>query len=155
MHVRDAEPRGELMEHRQVLLKTAVRPHEEQAGLRVEMALVRVEVPDDIFNPLVRNDASDEQDVRPIVVILPRNEVVWRQVEMRKIRNDGQHTSRVETQRLELLPVELRVAEREIHACRVDAQLAPALEALLHQLLMYAREELGRCDVVVHENLAI
>src|SRR5690349_11579734 len=113
------------MEHCQILLKTPVRSDEEQAGLRVEVTLVGVKVPDDIFNPLVRNHAADEKDVRPIVVILPRNQIVWRQVEMRKIRNDRQHAGWIESQRFELPAVELRVAEREIDACRIDAQLAP------------------------------
>ena len=155
MHVRHAEPRGELMQHREILLEPAVRPDEQQPRPRVEVTLVRVEVPDDVLDALVRDDAADEQDVRPVVVELPRDQIVRRQIEMREIGDDRQHAGGIEPERFELLAVELGVAEREIDAGRIDAQLAAALEALLDELLVHVDEELGRRDVVVDEDLPI
>ena len=38
---------------------------------------------------------------------------------------------------------------------RIDAQLAASLEALFDELLVHVDEELGRRDVVVHEDLAV
>ena len=155
VHVRHAEPRAQLMQHRQVLLEAAVGSDQQQPRPRVEVTLVGVEVPDDVFDALVRNDSPDEQDVRPVVVELPRDQVVRRQIEMREVGNDWQHAGGIEAQRFELLAVELGVAERQIDARRVDAELAAPLEALLDELLVHVDEELGRRDVVVDENLPI
>src|SRR5688572_2219740 len=114
-----------------------------------------MEVADDVFNPLVRDDAADKQDVRPVIVVLTRDQIVWRQVEMLEIGNDRQYAGGIEPEGFELPAIEFGVAEREIDASRVDAQLAPPLEALLDELLVYIDEELGRCDVVVQEDLAV
>ncbi len=119
------------------------------------MTLIRVEVPDDVFDALVRNDAPDKQDVRPVVVVLLRDQIVRRQIEVREIGNDRQHARGIEPQRFELLAIELGVAKRQVDARRVDAELAATLEALLDELLVHVDEELGRRDVVVDENLAI
>src|SRR5688572_16793297 len=96
-----------------------------------------MEVTDDVLNPLVRDDAADKQDVRPVVVVLARDQIVRRQVEMLEIGNDRQHPRGVEPEGLKLAAIEFGIAEREIDASRVDAQLAPPLEALLDELLVH------------------
>ena len=55
------------------------------------------------------------------------------------------------SERLEVLPVELRVAEREVAAVGVGAQLAAAAKALPRQRAVHADEILRRRDVVVDE----
>ena len=72
-------------------------------------------------------------------------------IEMREIGHDRQHAGAREAERLEILAVELRVAEREIAAVGVGAQLAPAAEALPRQRAMHADEVLRRRDVVIDE----
>ena len=143
------------MQHREIFVEAAVRPDEQQARPRVEVTLIRVEVPDDVFDALVRDDAADEQDVRPVVVVFLRDQIVRRQIEVREVGNDRQHARGIEPERFELLAIELGIAKREIDASRVDAELAATLEALLDELLVHVDEELGRRDVVVDENLAI
>ena len=51
--------------------------------------------------------------------------------------------------------VELGIAERQIDAGRIDAELAAALETLLDELLVHVDEELRRRNVVIDENLAV
>ena len=99
--------------------------------------------------------APDEQDVGPVVVVFLRDQIVRRQIEVREVGNDREHARRIEPERFELLAIELGIAQREIDAGRVDAELAATLEALFDELLVHVDEELGRRDVVVHENLAI
>ena len=68
-----------------------------------------------------------------------------------KSGHDRQHGGARKAERLEILAVELRVAEREIAAVDVGAQLAPAAEALPRQRPVDADEVLGRRDVVIDE----
>ena len=155
VNVGDAEPRDEVMQRREIFVETSVGADKQQPGAWIEVALVGVEVADHVFDALVRNDPSDEKDVRPLVVELTRDEVVRLQIEVRKIGHDRQHAGGVEPQRFELLPVEFGIAEREIDAGRIHGQLAAALETLLRKLLVHIDEELRRRDVVVDENLSI
>ena len=78
-------------------------------------------------------DAADEQDVRPLVVELVGDEPVRCGVEVREVGHDGQHRRPRKAERLEILPVELGVAERQIAPIGVRPQLAPAAEALARQ----------------------
>ena len=68
-----------------------------------------------------------------------------------KSGHDRQHAGAREAERLELLAVELRVAERQVAAVGVGAQLAAAAEALARQRPVDADEVLRRRDVVVDE----
>ena len=79
---------------------------------------------------------------------------VRRDVEVREVGHDRQHAGGAEAERLELLPVVLGVAEREVAAVDVGRQLAAAVEAQLDELLVDADEVLGRRDVVVDEHHA-
>ena len=90
-----------------------------------------------------------------LVVELAGDQVVRLEIEVREVGYDRQHAGRIEAQRLELLPVELRVAECEIDALGIDPQLAASLEALLGELLVHVDEELRRRDVVVDEDLPV
>ena len=72
-------------------------------------------------------------------------------VEVREVGDDRQHGGARKAERLEVLAVELRVAEREIAAIGVGAQLAAAAEALPRQRPVHADEILGRRDVVIDE----
>ena len=103
MYVGHAETRGELMQHREVLFESTVRPDEQQSRPRVEVTLVRVEVPDDILDALVRDDAADEHDIGPVVVELARSRSFGRQIEMREVGDDRQYAGGGEPERLELL----------------------------------------------------
>ena len=78
-----------------------------------------------------------------LVVELARDQVVRPEIEVREVGHDRQHAGRIEAQRLELLPVEFRIAERQIARARDRAQLAAALEALLDELLVDVEEVLA------------
>ena len=84
-----------------------------------------------------------------------RDQIVGREIQMRQIRHDRQHARRLEAECVQFLAVELGISEREIDTRGVDAELAPALETLLCQLLVDIHEELRRSDVVVDENLTV
>ena len=77
---------------------------------------------------------------------------------VRRARRDARSPARPaarrrrEAERFELLPVELGVAERQIAARSVRQQLAPAVVALPHELIVDAEEILRRRDVVVDEH---
>ena len=86
-----------------------------------------------------------------LVVELAGDAPVGSAGQVREVRDHGQDAGLREAKRLELLPVELRVAEREIAAVDVRLQLAASLPAQLHELLVNADEVLGRRDVVVDQ----
>ena len=143
------------MQRREIFLESSVGSNKQQPGAWVEGALIGVKVADHVFDALVRDDPSNEKDVRPLVVELTHDEVVRLQIEMRKIGHDRQHACGIEPQRFELLAVEFGIAESEIDARGINGQLAAALETLLRKLLVHVDEELRRSDVVVDENLSI
>ena len=70
---------------------------------------------------------------------------------MREVGHDRQDAGPRKAKRGKLLPIELGIAEREIAAADVGAQLAAALPAQLDELVVDADEILGRRDVVVDE----
>ena len=76
-------------------------------------------------------------------------------IQMRQIGHDRQNARRLEAECVQFLAVELRIAEREIDPRGVDAELAPALETLLGELLVDVHEKFRRRDVVVDENLTV
>ena len=90
-------------------------------------------------------------DVRPVVVELARRRTGSARVEVREVGHDRQHRGPREAERLEILPVELGVAERQIAAIGVRPQLAPSAEALARERPVHADEILRRRDVVVDE----
>ena len=70
---------------------------------------------------------------------------------MREIGHHGQHPGAREAEAVELLPVELRVAQRQIARGRVGRELAAPPEAQLDEQVVHADEILRRRDVVVDE----
>ena len=70
------------------------------------------------------------------------------------VDGDRQHAGRREAHGLEFLPVELRVAEREIDAADQRPQLAPSERREPEQAGVVGREELRRRDVVVLQHAA-
>ena len=72
-------------------------------------------------------------------------------IEVREVRHDRQHRGPGKPERFEVLPVELRIAQRQIAAVDVGLQLAAAAEALPRERAVDADEVLRRRDVVVDE----
>src|SRR5688572_25723888 len=103
--------------------------------------------PNEVFGLLVRHEPADEKDVHPVIVELSCERRVGFEIEMREIWHYWQHRRRRESIALEILPVELRVAQGEIHPRHVRPQLTKPAIALQHQLRMDADVELGRRDV--------
>ena len=62
---------------------------------------------------------------------------------MREAGHDGQDAGFWKPGRFELLAIELRIAEREIAARRVEAQLATSEKTELHQQRMHVNEILA------------
>ena len=128
--VRGIQRGRQLVERRQVPLEPALRADNQQPRSRVDERVVGVEVADQVLDLLVGDDAADKQDVGPVVVEILRHQPVRRPVEVREIRDHRQHGGAWKPERLEVLSVELGIAEREVAAVRVGAQLAPAAKAL-------------------------
>ena len=119
---------------------------------RVEDRVIRVEEADQILDLLVGDHAADKQDVRPVVVeLIARRTSSAGRSRCEKSGTTGSTAVRGKPERLEILAVELGVAEREIAAIGVRPQLAPAAKALARQRAMDADEILRRRDVVVDE----
>jgi hypothetical protein len=103
-----------------------------------------------ILDSLIGHDATDEENVDEAV---PEN--LFEGGPSRSPRNpfgvDGnrKHACWREAHVLELLPVELRVAERELHAPGQRPQLLPAEGREPEHACVVRREERGRCDVVI------
>ena len=139
------------MERGQVALEAALSADDQQPRARVEHRVIGVKEADDVFDLLVRDHSPHKQDVRPLVVELPGEQPVRRPIEMREIRHNGQDRRPRESQRLEILAIELRVAHRQVAAIRVGAELAPAAETLARQRPVDPDEIFGRRNVVVDE----
>ena len=82
VHVAGAERRRQLMDRRQVALVAAVGADDQQAGPLVERRVVRVKKADQVLDLLVRDDAADEHDIRPVVVELTGHHAVRLPVEI-------------------------------------------------------------------------
>src|SRR3954471_9528637 len=113
MHVRVAERGRKLMDGRHVAVEAALIADHEQPRARIEESVIRMEEPDEIVDLLVRNNPSNKQDVRPLVVELVRNEPVRFTVKMYEVRHDRQYVRARKAKRDQLVPVELGVAQRE------------------------------------------
>ena len=86
---------------------------------------------------------------------LPRDEWVGRVVEVREVGDDREDRRPREPEGLEILPVELGIAEGHVAAVHVRVDLASAAEALAGERPMHPREILRGRDVVVDERHAI
>ena len=114
-----------------------------------------MEEADDILDLLIRNHPADEDDVRPLVVELSGHLPVRGEVETRQVRHHGKHPGSHKAELLEIAAVEFRVAERDIAARCIGAELAAAMEALPRQSSMDAGEVFRRRDVVVDKRHSI
>ncbi len=151
MHLRDTETADQLVQRRQIAFESRLRTHEQEPGSRIEDGVVRVEPADHILNLLVGDHAPDENDIRPVVVEIASDEPVRLAIEVREVWNDRQHRGSRESQRLEILPIEFRVAHRQVAAIRVRLQFPPASKRLPGQPAVDSDEVLRRGDVVVDE----
>ena len=148
------ETRDELVQHRQISFEPTVRTDEQQPRPRIVARTVGMEGADDRLELLVRNHASDKHHVRPTVVEVSRQHAVRLDVQVSEVGDDGENAGWSETERLELLTVVLRIAEREIGAADVRRQFPPAPEAELHEVFVHADEVLRRGDVVIDDGHA-
>ena len=71
--------------------------------------------------------------------MITRHEAIRAAIEMREVGHDGQDGCARKSQAFKILAVELRIAERELAAVDVGAELAAAPEALPRQRAMHAR----------------
>ena len=113
--------------------------------------VVGVKEADQILDLLVGDDSADEQDVRPLIVELAGEPPVRRAIEVREIRHDRQHGGPWKAKLLEILPVEFRIAQRQVAPIHVRPQLPPTAETLPRKRPVDADEVLRRRDVVIDE----
>ncbi len=146
-----ADAGDEVVQHRQVALEPAVRADQQQPRARVEPALVGVERPDEILDPLVGDHPADKQHVHPVVVEGAGLHEVGRAGQVREVGDDRQDRGVGEAQPLEFDAIELGVAQGELHAPGVSPQLATPQVAQLHQQRVHVDEEFRRRDVVVDQ----
>ena len=99
--------------------------------------------PDVILDLLVRRDPADEEEVDELVVQdLSRAPAAATGLVMRdSIDGQRQHAGRREAERLELLPVVLGDAERQIDAADQRRQLLPRQRGQAEQRRIVGREE--------------
>ena len=92
-----------------------VTADEDEPVVGIDVALVVFGQPDVILDLLVRGDPADEQEVDEVVVqdLVERRPVGWLR-DARQIDRQRQHAGRREPERLELPPIVVGDAEREI-----------------------------------------
>ena len=151
MDVGQAEGGGQVSQAREIPLEPRVGTDDEQARAHVVDGVIRMKKADQILDLLVRDHAAHKQDVRPCIVELFRHKGVRRTIEVRKIGDDRQHGRPWKAKRVQVLPVELGVAERQIAALAVRAELPASTKTLPRELPIDADEVFGRRDVVVDE----
>ena len=127
-----------------------VAADEDEAVIAVDVALVDFGQPDVILDPLVRHDAADEQEVDQAVgQDLLQRRAARRAGDPLGVHRNRQHAGALEAERLELLAVELGVAERQIDAAGQRRQLAAAERREAKHAGIVGREKPRRRDVVV------
>ena len=108
-----------------------------------------------ILDALVRDDAPDEQDVdQPVGEDLLERGAARRPGQALGVDGDGHHARPPEAQLLELVAVELRIAEREVDPPGERAELLPPERRQPEQLWVVRRKERRRRDVVILEHAA-
>ena len=94
----------------------------------------------------------DEQDVGAAVVVEPPHERRGRPLVERQVQHDRQHGRAREAGLLQLLAVELAVAERQLRARREGGELAAPVVAQAREVRVEAEEEVRGRDVVVDDH---
>ena len=110
---------------------------------------------DDIVNPLVGDDATHEQDIRTFVGEIADQRVVGGLVEVGEAWYDREHARAREAELLQFLAVELGIAQGQVAAVDIRAQLSSAAVALPHEILVDPDEVLRRRNVVIDEHHAV
>ena len=110
--------------HRIIPRHHVVAADEDEAVVRVDVALVVLGQPDVILDLLVRRDPADEQEVHePVVEHRLERRPLDRLRDARRVDRDREDAGRSEAERLELPAVVLGVAERQIDAADERRQL--------------------------------
>ena len=142
--------------NRRIVPRHGVVPaDEDEAIVRVHVALVMLGELDVILDLLVRRDPSDEQEIQQAVVeqrLERRSFDLLR--DARHVDRDGKHRRAREPQVLELEPIELRVAQREIDVRGERREHAAANRGEPEQARIVRREVRRRRDVVVLQHAA-
>ena len=127
VHVGDVQPADEIHERREVTLEEAEDADDDQPAPGIEERLIRMEEPDESIDPLVGDDPADKQHVSQVVVELARDEIVGRHVEVIEVWNDRQDRRPRKAERLQVLPVEFRVAQRDLTGYELKVRFERAL----------------------------
>ena len=115
---------------------------EDEPVVRVDVALVVLREPDVILDLLVRRDPADEQEVHEAVVEnLFERRASSPARHARGVDRDRKDAGRREAERFELLPVVLRVAERQIDPAGERRQLLAAERGEPEERRIVRREE--------------
>ena len=148
--VEEAELVHQGADHR-IIPRHHVEPSDEdEAVVCVDVALVDFSEPDDVLDLLVRRDAADEQEVHEAVVEQDvERRPLGRLRDARSVDRDREDPGAAEAERLELLPVVLRVAERDVDAPRERRQLVASQRRETEQCGVVGREVRRRRHVVV------
>jgi hypothetical protein len=120
MHMIGTERSGEVVERREISFESRVSPNDDQARSSVEL-LVGVKETDQILDLLVGNDSAHEQNVRPGIVELAGKPSVRLAIEVRKVRHDRQHPGPWKAKLIQVLPVEFRIAQRQVAPIHVSS----------------------------------
>ena len=126
---------------------------EDEAVVDVDVALVDFGQPDVILDLLVRDDPADEQEVQRAVAEHPlERRTARRRGDPGDIDGDREDAGVVEAQRVELVAVEGRVAQRDVGPPGQRRQLLAAERGEPEDAGVVGREEVGRGHVVVLEH---
>ena len=150
---RDAQPRHQLVQHREVALEAAVRARRSAGATAGCSASCRPRR----TGSRSRSACSGSSGPRTARWSTRRRTGAPRgrsggPSRCEKSGTTGSTPVAGKPERLEFLPVELRVAERQVAAVGVRRQLAPAVVAEPHEQAVNVDEVLGRRDVVVDEH---
>ena len=151
-HLVHAQLAHQLLQPVEVALEAPVVAHQQQAALRPHELLEEREAADEVVDLLVRDDAPDEQHVGAAVVVEPPHQRRRRPLVERQVQHDRQHGRAREARLLQLLAVELAVAERELGARGEGGELAAPVVAQAREVRVEAEEEVRRRDVVVDDH---
>ena len=128
---------------------------EDEAVVGVDVALVHLCQLDEVLDLLVRGDPADEQEIHQAVVEHPvERRPLDRSRDPRRVDGDRKHTGRAEPERIELLTVVCRVAQREIDPAGQRRELLAPERRQAEQRRIVRREIRRRGDIVVLQDAA-
>jgi hypothetical protein len=148
---RQAQLDRQRLESVEIAAATRRLAHQHQAQVGRDVALPVSGHADEVVMALVGDETADEKDVGAPVREVARQHVARRFRIAREVEVDGQDARAREARRLQLLAVELAVAEGEVHMIAKSAELLAPDPADADHLLVVALEEPGGRDVVMDE----